>query len=271
MGINLSLSYQNFNADSLMNVWSKMPVHDSVVAVKGNFLHTGGRLYEAHRPFLSGNVMVDPGQYWIFYLLVGFIALFAFIKYYFSRDLSTLMFSFGKNSTRQDNDAGGKISFLVTVFLFVNFLVSIGLLIVAADEKFHFFRTSELTLFHFFLISSSVVLAYYLFNEISAIVTGFLFGVSKQAFWYVKAGSNLFYMLGIVLLPLLLIYFFTGIEILFYLAVILVIITVLFKWVLLLRNSYSLNHFTAFHNILYLCALEIIPIMLLIKVSMGSI
>jgi len=267
----LLLINQKFNADSLVNAWSKMQIHDSVPAVHGSFLHTGNKFFEAQHPFLSGNALVDPGQFWIYYLLAGFIALFAFIKYYYSNDLRTLISLLGKSSERQDTDSGGKVSFIVTLFLFANFFTSFGLLVVAVNQKFHFFQVLQTQDFGVFLVAALATLGYYLFNEVNILVVGFLFGVTKQAVWYAKTGSGLVFTLGIVLLPLLLFYFFTAWNILLYLSVGVAIIFMLFKWALLLRNSYSVNHFTVFHNILYLCALEIIPIMLLIKVSMGRI
>lgn len=271
MKIDLLLVNQKFNADSLVNAWSKMQVHDSVPVVYGSFLHTGNKLFEAHHPFWYGNKLIHPDQFWIFYLLFGFVALFAFIKYYYSGDLKTWIALLGKSPLKQESDSGGNVSFIVTVFLFANFLVNIALLVVAVNQKFHFFQYLQTSVFDVFLISALATLGYYIFNKISILVVGFLFGVSKQAMWYVKTGSGLVFTLGIVLLPLLILYFFTALNILLYLSVGAVFMFVLFKWVLLLRNSYSINHFTIFHNILYLCALEIIPIMLLIKVSMGSI
>ena len=271
MRIDLLLINQKFNADSLVNAWSKMQVHDSVPVVHGSFLHTGNKFFEAHHPFLSGNKLIHPGQFWIFYLLFGFIALFAIIKYYYSGDLKTLITSLGKSPLKQESDSGGNVSFIVTVFLFANFLVNIGLLVVAVNQKFHFFTGLQTPVFDVFLISALAALGYYVFNEISILVVGFLFGVSKQAGWYAKTGSGLVFTLGIVLLPLLILYFFTALNFILYLSVGVFFMFVLSKWILLLRNSYSINHFTVFHNILYLCALEIIPIMLLIKVSMGSI
>ena len=271
MRIDLLLINQKFNADSLVNAWSKMQVHDSVPIVHGSFLHTGSRSFEAHHSILSGDPLIHPNQFWIFYLLFGFIALFAFIKYYYSGDLKTLISMLGKSPLKQDVDSGGKVSFIVSVFLFANFLGSIGLLVVAINQKFHFFPGLQTSAFNIFLISALAALIYYVFNEVSILILGFLFGVSKQAKWYAKTGSGIVFTLGIVLLPLLLFYFFTSLNILLYLSVGVVGMFVLLKWLLLLRNSYSVNHFTIFHNILYLCALEIIPIMLLIKVSMGSI
>jgi hypothetical protein len=269
--IDLLLINQKFNADSLVNAWSKMQVHDSVPAVHGSFLHTGNKLFEANHSVLSGNPLINPDQFWIFYLLFGFLALFAFIKYYYSHDLRTMFSALAKSPFKQEVDSGGKVSFVVTVFLFANFLGCIGLLVVAINQKYHFFPGLETSVFNVFLVSALAALIYYLFNEISILFLGFVFGVTRQAMWYAKTSSGIVYTLGIVLLPFFLFYFFTSLNIILYISVGVVVVFVLYKWLLLLRNSYSINHFTIFHNILYLCALEIIPIMLLIKVSMGSI
>jgi len=269
--INLLLINQKFNLDSLVNAGSEMQVHDTAPVAHGSFLHTGSKLFEAHHPFVSGNSLVDPNQFWIFYLLAGFLALFAFIKYYSFRDPKTMFSLWGKSPVKQDKDSGEKVSFIVAVFLFLNFLVNIGLLVVAVNQKFHIFPTLQIPIFNVFVLAVLATLGYYLVNVISILVVGFLFGVPEQAGWYAKAGTSLVFNLGIVQLPLLLFYFFTAWDILLYLSVGVVVVFVLFKWITLLRKGYSVNDFTIFHNILYLCALEIIPIMLLIKVSIGNI
>lgn len=271
MKINLLLINQKFNIDSLVIARSKIQVHDTVPAVHGSFLHTGNKLFEVPHPFLSGNSLVDPNQFWIFYLLAGFLALFAFIKYYSFRDQKPLYSLWGKSPVKQDGDNRGKVSFIVAVFLFLNFLLSIGLLVVAVNQKFHIFPALQIPVFNVFVLAVLATLGYYLVNVISILVVSFLFGVSEQAGWYAKTGSRLVFNLGIVLLPLLLFYFFTAWDILLYLSVGVVVVFVLFKWITLLRMGDSVDHYTIFHNILYLCALEIIPIMLLIKVSMGNI
>jgi hypothetical protein len=174
----------------------------------------------------------------------------------------------GKNSLRQENESSGKTGFIVPLFLFVNFLVSMGLLFIAVNQKFHLFETQDISAFNFFLIAALFVFGYYLFNEITILFVGFLFGTSKQALTHAKTGSYIAYFLGIFLIPILILYFFTGVDVLLYIAVAVPVLALLVKWILLLRNSYSLNHYTPFHIILYLCALEIIPIMLLIKAGM---
>ncbi len=266
---NLLLINQNFNADTAINAVMKTPVTDSLnMVVKGSFLHTGNRFLEARHIFLNGNPVVSPGQYWIFYLLFGLIALFAFIRYYYSRDLKTLVSLLGKNSLRQENESSGKTGFMVPIFLFVNFLISMGLLFIAVNQKFHLFETLNISAFNFFLIAAFLVLGYYLFNEVTILLVGFLFGTSKQALEHAKMSSYIAYFLGIFLNPILIFYFFTGVDVLLYLAVAVPVLALLIKLILLLRNSYSSNHYTPFHIILYLCTLEIIPIMLLIKAGM---
>jgi hypothetical protein len=252
-------------AESVVKTMAPDSLHP---AVQGSFLHTGGELLEAPRTFLSGHAVIGPGQFWIFYILFGLIALFAIIKFYYSRDLKTLVSALGRNTSRQENESSTKAGFMVPMFLFVNFLVAMGLLLLAVNEKFHVINTENIPIFNFFLIAGLVVLGYYLFNEFTILFVGFLFGTSKQALLHAKTGSYLVYILGIILTPVLIIYFFTGLDFLLYLAGTSIVLAVLFKWTLLLRNSYSLNHYTPFHIILYLCGLEIIPIMLLIKVGM---
>lgn len=266
---NLLLINQNFNPDTAVNAVMKTRVADSLnVVINGSFLHTGDKLLEAQHTFLNRIPVISQDKYWVFYLLFGLVTLFAFIKYYYSRDLRTLISLMGKNSLRSENENGGKTGFIVPIFLFVNFIVSMGLLFFAAIQKFHLLETLNISAFNLFLITTLFVFGYYLFNEISILFVGFIFGTSKQALAHAKTSSYIAYFLGIFLNPILIFYFSTSLVLLLYLAVAMPVLALLIKWILLLRNSYSLNHYTPFHIILYLCTLEIIPIMLLIKAGM---
>ncbi|MBE0650163.1 MAG: DUF4271 domain-containing protein [Bacteroidales bacterium] len=269
MTSNLFLINQNFSADSVAKAVTNSTSQDSLhQVIQGSFLHTGGKLFDAQHPVLSVDYTALHGQYWIFYLLFGLIALFAFIRYYFSSDLRSLMSSLRKNMSRQENDGSSKAGFIVPIFLFINFFISMGILLMAVNQEFHLINAANISVFNFFLFSGALVLGYYLFNEFTILLVGLLFGTSKQALLHAKTGSYLIYILGILLTPLLLFYFFTGLDFLLYISGVLIVVATVFKWILLLRNSYSLNHYTPFHIILYLCGLEIIPIMLLIKVGM---
>ncbi len=269
MAGDLFLLNQNFSADTSVAAVLKPAASVSLrPVIRGSFLHTGIRPLEAPHSFWQGHGALAAGQEWIFYVLLGLIAVFAIIKYYYSRDLNSLIWILGKTSSRQESDAGGKAGFFVPMFLFLNFFTSIGLLLLAVNQKFHLVQVPKISVFEFFAVSGLGVLGYYLFNEITILLAGFLFGSSKQALQHAKTGSYLIYVLGILLTPILIIYFFTAEVVLLYIAVASVVMAVLFKWILLLRNSYSLNHYTPFHIILYLCGLEIIPIMLLIKLGM---
>lgn len=268
MGVLQIFFNQHYSLPQSVTQMSESPISDSLKSLPtGSFLETGNKLFEVHHSLFNYHSPIHPYNHWAFYLLFGFISIFAVIRYYYPHAYRALLMAIGKTSAWQENESKGAAGLMVPLFLFINFLVSMGLLFFVSNQKFNLFRIFGVTPFEFFLFSCLVVLLYYFLNEIVILFVGFLFGTSKHALLHVKTGSHIANFLGMILNPLLLFYFFTNLDLFFYLALSAIVLALLFKWVLLFKMGLSLIYYSPFHIILYLCTLEIIPIMLLIKVG----
>ena len=111
-----------------------------------------------------------------------------------------------------------------------------------------------------------MVVAFYLFNQLSTFLIGFAFDTRGRTSMQMKNNAVWAYINGLFLTPLLLIYFYTQNSFLFGIMIAGLIILLLFKWVQTVKIGLATQNFNMLHLFLYLCAVEIIPLFLLVKV-----
>ncbi len=203
----------------------------------------------------------------LFYLMAGVILILAFIRVTFSKYFRNIFLLFFQTSLRQkqtrDQLLQDNLASLLTNFLFV---ISAGLYITLI------IRYKNLSNISFWWLAGGtavVLLATYLIKYLFILFTGWVFNSREAAGSYVFVVFMVNKVMGVMLIPFLLILSFSGPQ------MVSVAVTVSAGMILLLfgyrywvsfiaiRNKLKVN---ALHFFLYLCAVELLPLVLIYKI-----
>ena len=80
-----------------------------------------------------------------------------------------------------------------------------------------------------------------------------------------RIGQNILFITGVFLLPIILLEVYTGFEILLIFAIVMIVLLQLIRLIKTFVIGKSISMFNALHIILYLCALDIVPVLVLIR------
>ncbi|MES2004549.1 MAG: DUF4271 domain-containing protein [Bacteroidota bacterium] len=203
----------------------------------------------------------------LFYLMAGIVLVLALIRAAFSKYFRNLFLLFFQTAIRQkqtrDQLLQDNLASLLTNFLF---LVSAGLYITLIIR---YKNWTDISFWWLALGSAGVLLVVYLAKYLFLLFTGWVFNTREAAGSYVFVVFLVNKILGIVLIPFLLLLSFASPAVVQVAITISVgIIGLLFAyryWVsfIAIRNKLKVN---ALHFLLYLCAVELLPLVLIYKV-----
>jgi hypothetical protein len=213
---------------------------------------------------------VQPSKDDLFYLMAGIVFILAFIRATFSKYFRNLFLLFMQTSLRQkqtrDQLLQDNLASLLTNFLFV---ISAGLYITLVIQ---YKGWSDLPFWWLAAGSSVALLLIYLVKFLFLLFTGWVFNTKEAAGSYVFVVFLVNKVLGVILVPFLLIFAFAGPELVqvgFTLSAGAVFLLLGYRyWVsfMAIRGKLKVN---ALHFLLYLCAVELLPLALICKVLMN--
>lgn len=228
-------------------------------------------------PFLnfSGNaVRIRQDQYeaksydGIFYMLVGLLFLFAIIKLVFGRYLGNLLTLFFRVSMRQQQIREQVIQSPVpSLLLNLLFVLSGGL--YGSFLLIYYNYVNPDRFWAFFLYGSLVLAIVYLVKFLFLKTTGWIFNIVRPVETYLFIVFMTNKIIGIFLLPFLVILSFSSPLISLICITISAIMIVIFYIYRLIASFKTLRkeiNISGLHFILYLCAFEIAPLLLIYKV-----
>lgn len=203
----------------------------------------------------------------LFYLLTGLIFFTAFIKLVFPKYFQNLLLlsfqtSFRQRQTREQLTQDNLASLLMNTLFFMSGGIFISLVANAAGY-------SEISFWKLLLPSSLVLAVIYSVKYLFLVFFGWIFNVRPAVKTYIFIVFMINKIIGIVLIPFLLILSFSPIQIAepaMILSLILIGILLIYRYLISLvtiRHELKVN---AIHFFLYLCAVEILPLLLIYKV-----
>jgi len=258
LNVLLGFRYQYF----MMNVASL----GTVYSLSDDSLRGMGTFFQKHPVVIQPQLIHVAGDDWIFYMLFGLLLLIAFIRYFYPAAAKTVFFWFSGAGFRKNDNSNRKQGLLVPSFLMLNFVVSITLFVAVVQMKTGTGLTDISVSPRFWLVVLGGVAGFFLYNQLSALLIGFVFDTSGQASQQLKNTATWAYVSGLFLTPLLLIYFYSDAGFVFEIMVGGLTILLLFKWFQTAKIGLSTSNFNVLHLFLYLCAVEIIPLFLLAKI-----
>ena len=154
---------------------------------------------------------------------------------------------------------------MFSVFYYLNYLTAVVLLIIMAIEKFAPFEAGAVSISQLIVLTSLAFIAYSLYKLTFITVAGFLFNTPTLAMQQIRLSINIDSISGFLLLPILLLALSTDLSYFFYFGIFIILIANALKWFQTIAIGKSVSMFKLYHLIIYLCTLEIIPLILLIK------
>ena len=245
----------NILKSTLYNI--PFPLSDSLKYAGKFFQKQPVRLHPAEVETVQGH--------WMIYLLFGLLTVLALIRFFYPGMLQNLFSPFWGTAGRRDTDNYSKPGRAVSLFLTINFLITATLLLQVFLVKTGLLPAGDFTSLPFWGILAAGVIFYYLLNQLITLFAGFLFNTLKQASLQLKNNARWIYVSGILLTPMLLIFFYFNNPLTTDIIIFTVAILWIVKWVQTVRIGWTARNFNLLHLFLYLCAVEIIPLLLLIK------
>ncbi len=241
---------------------------DTVNNLPVDSMHEVGTFFQKQPLAVRPQLIHAAGSDWIFYVLFGLLLLIAFIRFFYPAAISAIFSWFSGTGFRKNGDTYSKQGLLVPSFLMANFIVSITLLIIVIQVRTGVRLDDVSSSLKFWLFAIGGIVGFFLYNQISVLLIGFVFDTGSQASMQMKNNTVWAYASGLFLTPSLLIYFYTQSGFLFGTMIVGLIILLLFKWFRTVKVGLSARNYNVLHLFLYLCAVEIIPLFLLVKVCM---
>ena len=203
----------------------------------------------------------------LFYLMAGIVLVLAFIRAMFSKYFKNLFLLFFQTSLRQKQTRdqllqAGLASLLSNLLFILSAALYITLLI-------RYKNWTDISFWWLALGSAAILLVVYLIKYLFLLFTGWVFNTKEAAGSYIFVVFLVNKVLGVLLVPFLLILSFGSAQLVEVAVTVSVgMILVLFSyryWVsfVAIRNKLKVN---ALHFLLYLCAVELLPLVLIYKV-----
>lgn len=207
------------------------------------------------------------GETWVIFCVFLFVVVFAVLKNNFSKQLANLVYSFFNNRvlsnlTKEENSF---FSWLF-VILFVLFSFLFGLF---AYLGFTSQNVDKHYGFHFFLTISVVVMGLFLAKILVLYLLGFFFKLQKLVSEYISILYLSYFNAGLLFLPLLVAFCLSPVTYSrYYLTIAIISLLIIFVFQFIRRGINILSNYqlSKVYLFLYFCALEICPILVLIKV-----
>ncbi len=154
------------------------------------------------------------------------------------------------------------------------YLLSFSLFVFQIGHYYLNFKELELYSFIFFLKILAVIIGLYLLKQRATKFIGIIFKNSNASYVYLLNGFIFNILTGILMLPLLLIMIYSKSPISSFttnLSIGIVIILSIVRYLRYIIIGVSFSKFSHFYLFLYLCTLEIMPILIIFKLIIGLI
>lgn len=206
-------------------------------------------------------------------LILLSLLLIGLANYFFPQMLRELiMAAWAPRHYNQLERETGLMDHWVSFFLFFNFLF---VFVILTYQAIIFFGADTLVgdIPVYFLLTyiTIAVVAFYIVKYVLMYFIAWVFKAKESSIAYFRNILIVNNFVGLVLLPAIIIYTYNPSDIVLYLALGILVVINLYKIVRGSIIGHQRSGFTAYYLILYLCAIEIAPLLLIIKISKNYI
>jgi hypothetical protein len=204
---------------------------------------------------------------WVIVLIIALLLYTGVLNIVLNKDVKTVLQSFySKRVISQAGKEEGYINFWSFIGLFLLFGFTFGLFLYQLSAYYKaYYSISGMRLF---VSLSFIILALFAIKFLALKILGFIFDINKLVNEYVSVLYLTYFNIAFVFLPVAVCFSLLDAKFIPYLLIVaIVLIIVILVW-LFLRSSVNIIsnfRFHKFYLFIYLCALEICPVLILIK------
>ena len=263
--------------DSLSTVWIKAPDPNR----PNRFLDSLISLYKVENldfhswasKFQKKSVRYDAGsprtyrETWVTAVVLFLVLFFAVIRFFFPSELNTIVYAFYSNQALSKiNKEDSLFNSWPFIFLYLLFSLNTGLYLYLSGKYLGISYPAKG--FELFIYLSAVVVGLFTMKIIALRILGFLFDVQRLVREYVSVLYLSYFNAAILSLPVVIAFSLTSYRfavIYSYIGVAMVILIFLLQFLRAGANILSNYKFPKVYLIIYLCALEFCPLIILLK------
>ena len=210
---------------------------------------------------------LPKGQLWVLGVVAALLLLFAILRVSFTKQLQTIVQSFFSNRVLNNlNKEDNLFTSWPFLLLFVQFGFTVGMFFYLVAQFYHLaFSGSG---FQFYLSISVLIVVLYILKILILRVLGHLFNVQKPVNEYVTILYLSYFNLSLLFIPLVIAFALSPLKYApIFIAISFILLGTIFAFQFIRAgvNILSKNRFSKVYLFLYFCALEICPILILIK------
>lgn len=255
------------------------PVQDSIVSPRvatlswqqdtaytrlySNLFPSGQKQYV----FMIDSVRKPADKHLLFYMLAGLLLLVGIIRTFFPKHINNLFRLFFQSSYRQKQAKENLLQDnLPSLLLNIAFFLSGGLLIALLAP--HSLQLQRFPLWLLWLYSAAILTIIYIGKYVFILFCGWAFNVAKLAANYSFIVFLINKVAGIFLLPLLLLLAFSRggmYDVVATIALSVVVLMLVYRYVVALSTVVKNLKISVVHFFIYLCAVEILPLLVIYK------
>jgi hypothetical protein len=170
-----------------------------------------------------------------------------------------------KHKAKYSNNQFAKPGILLYSLYVMTIVSVIGLFIYFVITVFVPEKLAGIAFYHVVLLLFASVFLYFTFRFVIISFAGFLFNMDEQVGLQLKAGFRIDLITSFLMIPVLIVVYNTSFIEMGYVGAMLLVVMIVLKWIQTLLIGLKSTKISLYHNILYLCALEIVPVIVLIK------
>ena len=155
---------------------------------------------------------------------------------------------------------------LILFFYLLNYILSTSIFLYLSFNSFIKSAANSAKESSFLYYIIAFVVALFVFRMIAIYVTGFIFNTKEEAQNQARLFINSDFLIGVFLIPILYLILFVHLNFVIYIGFLIIIILHLIRWLQTFLIAKSVSEFSILHLFMYLCTLELIPLIVLIKV-----
>jgi hypothetical protein len=275
------LAIQKRVTDSIMtNTWllpqSAINKNALLDSIQKEYLFPTLDLYAWHQKYQHLKKKINPyqlgkpiqkGNIWTLFFIVAMLIVFAILKNAFSKQLTTIVQAFFSNRVLNNvNKEDNLFSSWPFLLLFIQFGFILGMFFFLVAQYYGMYQVQQG--FKFFLTISLIIIFLYSLKLILLRFLGVVFNMQKPIGEYISILYLSYFNASLLFIPLVVAFALSPLKYgPIYIALSILVLGIVFAFQLL-RAGVSIlsnNKFSKVHLFLYFCALEICPLLILIK------
>jgi len=224
-----------------------------------------GKLKKKNK-FMTGNPL-PKGNSWVLGFIILLLMVFAILRISFAKQLQSIIQSFysnrGLNNLNKEDNLFSSWPFL---FLFIQFGFTIGMFFYLVAQYYQLDYVYQG--FNFFVSISGLIIVLYALKIVLLRALGHLFAIQKPVNEYISILYLSYFNISLLFIPLVVAFALSPTKYgIYYIVIscILLGVTFSFQFIRAAVNILSHYRFSKFYLFMYFCALEICPILILIK------